>query len=90
MYFNPPRRQASKAQIAQMTGSGPKAAHHRAESGSNWSMNWARGVSSTTAGSQPLSRIDSTRVVSNGPTTVASDQPNDAMISAHGQASSID
>ena len=53
-------------------------------------MNWARGWPSTTGGSHPFSRIDNILVVSNGPTTVASDHPSEAMSNAHGQARSSD
>jgi hypothetical protein len=73
-----------------MSGSGPKATHHRADEGSSSAMSCGRGTPLTTGGSQSFNRITSIRVVSNGPITVASDHPDDAMSSAHGQASSSD
>jgi len=39
MCFSPPCRHASTPQIAAMIGSGPKAAHQRAELGSNSAIN---------------------------------------------------
>lgn len=53
-------------------------------------MTSARGVPSTIAGNHSLSRMVSSRVVSNGPMVVANIQLTLAMTSAHGQASILD
>lgn len=73
-----------------MTGSGPNAAHHLAPAGSRSAITWSRGWPSTTGGNHPFSRSVIIRVVSNGPTMVASDHPAEAITNAHGQASSSD
>jgi hypothetical protein len=73
-----------------MSGRGPNAAHHRAAGARYSSIICWRGVPSTTGGSHWFSRIESIRVVSNGPATAASDHPNEAMSNAHGHARSTD